>query len=227
MKPPAFQFYADDFIGGTVDMTTEEVGAYIRLLCYQWGHGKAPVSKEAIDRVAGCTVSSTVLNKFRRGKNVRLEAERRKQIEYREKQAINGAKGGRPPKRVGLGLGSNSETQTEPKKSSPSPSPSPSPVQLHKQTNNGHPSLAEVKTKASMTGMLEVDAEAFWHHFESSGWIDKNGNPVVKWESKMATWKTVARSEQAEREHHGKTNAQPSQNRDGRNRSEPDYSKGF
>jgi uncharacterized protein YdaU (DUF1376 family) len=34
-KPPAFQFYADDFLGGTIDLTTEEVGAYIRLLCFQ------------------------------------------------------------------------------------------------------------------------------------------------------------------------------------------------
>jgi uncharacterized protein YdaU (DUF1376 family) len=126
VNPPAFQFYPDDFIGGTVDMTPEEVGAYIRLLCYQWGHGKAPLSKEAVDRVAGCVVSDSVLSKFPRGKNRRLEDERRKQIEYRRKQAINGAKGGRPEKRLGLGLGSNSETQTKAKKSSPSPSPSPS-----------------------------------------------------------------------------------------------------
>ena len=127
MTSPAFQFYPDDFIGGTVDLSTEEVGAYIRLLCYQWGRGAIPTTKIALDRVAGCAVSDAVLEKFPNCKNKRLEKERKKQREYRAKQAINGAKGGRPRKpnpnpSLSFGL-----SQTEPKKSSPSPSPSPSP----------------------------------------------------------------------------------------------------
>ena len=39
MKAPAFQFYAADFLVGTSDMTNEEVGIYIRLLCHQWAKG--------------------------------------------------------------------------------------------------------------------------------------------------------------------------------------------
>src|SRR6478752_824536 len=39
MKPPAFQFYADDFLGGTLTMTLEERGLYITLLCLQWSKG--------------------------------------------------------------------------------------------------------------------------------------------------------------------------------------------
>jgi hypothetical protein len=53
-----------------------------------------------------------------------------------------------------------------------------------------------------MTGMHPNDAEAFWNHFEASGWIDKNGNRVVRWQNKMATWKTVARSGASELAHH-------------------------
>lgn len=39
MKPPAFQFYADEYLAGTIAMSLAEVGAYIRLLCYQWLNG--------------------------------------------------------------------------------------------------------------------------------------------------------------------------------------------
>lgn len=31
--------YVDDFLAGTIDMTNEEVGAYMRLLCCQWTRG--------------------------------------------------------------------------------------------------------------------------------------------------------------------------------------------
>ena len=95
MKPPAFQFYPDDFIGGTVALTTVDVGAYMRLLCYQWGNGKIPIEKSAVDRVAGCPVSDEVMAKFPNRRNKRLESERKKQADYREKQRQNGLASGR------------------------------------------------------------------------------------------------------------------------------------
>lgn len=122
MKPPAFQFYADDFLGGTVDLGAEDVGAYIRLLCYQWGRGSIPSSIEVINRVAGCEVSREVLAKFPEGKNRRMEAERAKQAEYRDKQAKNASK-----RWVG---NANAYANAVPNGCSPSPSPSPSPVSV-------------------------------------------------------------------------------------------------
>ena len=53
-KAPAFQFYANDFITGTQDWSIEEVGIYIRLLCYQWDHGFIPEDKNRLARIAGC-----------------------------------------------------------------------------------------------------------------------------------------------------------------------------
>lgn len=35
-KPPAFQFYAKDFLTGTTAMSNAATGAYIRLLCHAW-----------------------------------------------------------------------------------------------------------------------------------------------------------------------------------------------
>lgn len=53
-----------------------------------------------------------------------------------------------------------------------------------------------------MLGYPPAEGERFWHHFESSGWIDKNGHPIVKWESKLATWIADARAKPAETAHH-------------------------
>lgn len=82
-----------------------------------------------------------------------------------------------------------------------SSSPSPSPSVQEGRKEGGFPSLEEVKVRAGMTGMLETDAIAFWNHFESSGWIDKHGHPIVKWQSKMDNWKSEARAMPAEANH--------------------------
>lgn len=42
MNPPAFQFYPDDFLAGTMHFTDAEAGLYIRLLCVQWSKGQLP-----------------------------------------------------------------------------------------------------------------------------------------------------------------------------------------
>lgn len=35
MKDPAFLFYSSDFLSGTMLMTDEEIGQYIKLICLQ------------------------------------------------------------------------------------------------------------------------------------------------------------------------------------------------
>jgi uncharacterized protein YdaU (DUF1376 family) len=73
MKPPAFQFYADDFLAGTADMTQPEVGAYILLLCHQWGRGAIPSDPARAALIAKGEVPAHVMAKFPNGKNERLE----------------------------------------------------------------------------------------------------------------------------------------------------------
>lgn len=102
-KAPAFQLYADDFIAGTADMTAEEVGGFIRLLCHQWSHGSIPADQDRAARIAGLIGSPCVgyvLAKFspcdgHTLKNDRLEKIREEQQAFRAKQAaagLNGAK---------------------------------------------------------------------------------------------------------------------------------------
>lgn len=49
--------------------------------------------------------------------------------------------------------------------------------------------------------MRQEDATEFWNHFEASGWIDKNGNRIMNWQCKMATWKTDVQARVLESKH--------------------------
>jgi len=106
-KPPAFSFYANDFLVGTVTLSLAARGAYITLLAYEWDHGSVPDDPSARARVLGCarreseTLWTRLREKFFQGddgawRNARLEGERLKQVERRITLARNGALGGRP-----------------------------------------------------------------------------------------------------------------------------------
>jgi len=96
-KDPAFLFYSSDFLTGVSDLTFEERGQYITLLCLQ--HQKGRLSKKAID-IATPNATADVLAKFKQDKkglyfNERLEKEAKKRAEHSEKQkqrAIDGWK---------------------------------------------------------------------------------------------------------------------------------------
>ena len=119
--PPAFQLYAQDFLVGTADMTAEEVGAYIRLLCYQWVKDGLPNDPAKLAVLAGChgNASAMPLHKFgtcQDGmlRNPRLEQIRKANAEYREKQAENGKKRWDHSKEVGSAMASLSGGNAKP-----------------------------------------------------------------------------------------------------------------
>ena len=90
-KDPAFLFYTADFYAGVSDLTMEERGQYITLLCLQ--HLKGHLSKKNMQIAVG-SVSSDVLAKFTKDQdglyyNERLEIEANKRKSYCEKQAEN------------------------------------------------------------------------------------------------------------------------------------------
>ena len=143
-KAPAFQFYADDFLAGTSDMSAEEVGGYIRLLCHQWTKGGIPNDEDRAGRMAGLMGSPSiryVLAKFSPCedgmlRNARLEQVRQEQADYKAKQSTAGRSGaekrwGKWPK-DGDPNGNPMATplatpmaERWPEDSSPSPTPTP------------------------------------------------------------------------------------------------------
>ncbi len=102
---PAFQFYTADFLShhAVAQMTNEQIGAYVLLLCHAWNIPDGlPTNLSALARLARATPSrfeSTIwpviqerfcLNSAGRFYNNRLEEERTKQREYREQQSRAG-----------------------------------------------------------------------------------------------------------------------------------------
>lgn len=107
-KSPAFSFYAKDFLAGTSTMSLQEVGAYIRFLAYAWDAGSVPADPKERARVLGCAKAQERELWKKVGKkfvlcgdvyvNERLEEERVKQVERRQRLSNNGRLGGRPQK---------------------------------------------------------------------------------------------------------------------------------
>ena len=99
-KDPAFLFYSSDFLNGITDLTMEERGQYITLLCLQ--HQKGLLSEKTIRLTVG-NVSVDVLSKFSKDEegnfyNNRLRLEMQKRELFTESRRRNGVLGGRPKK---------------------------------------------------------------------------------------------------------------------------------
>lgn len=82
MKDPAFLFYSSDFLVGTMFMTDEQVGKYIRLLCTQ--HQKGHLKEKDMLNICR-TYDEDIFKKFVKDDNglffnerLELEANRRK-----------------------------------------------------------------------------------------------------------------------------------------------------
>lgn len=91
---PAVLLYYEDFLAGTADMTDEEVGQYIRLLCYQ--NSKGHLSDGYIKRVMPNALAY-VLEKFTADEegaqfNERMEAEIKRRVKYSKSRAENSSK---------------------------------------------------------------------------------------------------------------------------------------
>jgi uncharacterized protein YdaU (DUF1376 family) len=97
-KDPAFLFYAQDWITGTLTMTMEERGQYITILSVM--HQTGRMDEKTIRFLVG-NVSDNLKAKFsidKDGKwfNKRLEDEIEKRAKFSESRRKNGSKGGRP-----------------------------------------------------------------------------------------------------------------------------------
>lgn len=107
-KSPAFQFYPKDFLSdeNVVLMTNQELGCYMKLLCYCWKEGSIPLDIQKIaklcneDGAAMALLWSAIKNCFsvckenpERLVNLRLLKEREKQIEHHKIKSLSGKKG--------------------------------------------------------------------------------------------------------------------------------------
>jgi uncharacterized protein YdaU (DUF1376 family) len=206
-KAPAFQFYADDFLAGTLEMSQEEVGQYIRLLCHQWNRGSIPVETEKQQRLTGGCVSVDVLVKFRLCedgllRNERLETVRSEKDRYLQQQSQKGRKSAelrklaltavQPDTQPEFNNGSTTvEIRLQPKVNSPSPTPTPNNKEesIAPKSQRSHfttPTVEEVQAECVRIELSLLEAPKFVDYYESKGWL------VGK--AKMKSWKPALRN---------------------------------
>jgi uncharacterized protein YdaU (DUF1376 family) len=91
---PSFQFYPQDFLAdiNVQDMTMKELGIYIKLLCHCWIEDGLPVGSRVVQRwfKQGSTVARCFYEKEGFYRNERLDIERQKQVDWREKSRLGG-----------------------------------------------------------------------------------------------------------------------------------------
>jgi len=90
MKLPFFHFYPGDFIYDTEDLSNEEVGIYIRVLCRQWRrgplHNVSGIPQIILDRYFEQDENGRLYNR-------RLEETRAELVNHRAKLSKSGRKG--------------------------------------------------------------------------------------------------------------------------------------
>ena len=90
-KDPAFLFYPSDFLTGTMFLSNEQVGAYIRLLCAQHQQGHLP--QRAMEMMCG-GIDEEVFSKFEQDEkglyyNQRLDNESERRTNYVQSRRKN------------------------------------------------------------------------------------------------------------------------------------------
>lgn len=209
---PAFLFYPDDFTSdGKVEaMTTEEVGAYILLLCKAWREspvGSIPADDAVLARWTRQTPARwaeckpKVLAAFKLGTDSRWHQRRmrndHKKLMAKRKKRVNAAIAGalakwgngppKPPPDDAIRIPSASQsTIGDGNGNNPS-------LETQRRETDGKPrsrfmpsSEQEAVEWASMAGVPADFAKEVFHQIEGRGGVDGSGQPVTNWRSHIA-----------------------------------------
>jgi uncharacterized protein YdaU (DUF1376 family) len=197
-RAPAFQFYADDFLAGTMTMTNEERGAYISLLCLQWSKGF--VTELDIQRMChgmpthcqGICQSKFQIGEDGHYRNNRLEKERTKQKERSEKQRdIANLRWNKDANALPEHMPDDAKAYAESVPEVCFPSPSPSPKKKKETALSEWELLSGVEAPECFRTKNCMDAIRLWmqHKTEKGDSYKKTGLKMVlaKWANQFTT----------------------------------------
>lgn len=218
-SPPAFQFYAADWLAdeNVTMMTLEEEGAYVRALAYCWREGSIPADQKRLSLLlkgASREVLATITLRFKphpsdpqRLIHGRLDSERQKQQDWREKSSEAGIKSGKVRRekksqaKPEIEVGSNMvDSVVEPDTNSSSSSSSSS-----SPSNERQKQKPSAKSKSSQVderfGFFRQDFEKayeFMNHIPAP-WDGKEATSLSRWLNKNPTinreqWQCILRN---------------------------------
>jgi uncharacterized protein YdaU (DUF1376 family) len=177
-KDPAFLFYTSDFLTGTMFMTNEQVGIYIRLLCSQHQHGGI------IDKVSFNSLVGT-------HEVVRVKFEETESGFYNIR--LMEVMGARNAKSNNLSLAVK-KVWEERKNAIPLKSDA-IPMQLHKNSKGKAKKMNaipmelvnenEVIDYFILNGYKKEIAIRAFNYYNEANWHDASGKKVLNWKQKM------------------------------------------
>jgi uncharacterized protein YdaU (DUF1376 family) len=194
MKPPAFQFYPNDWLSSSAVtlMTPEQEGAYIRLLCYDWASDGIPdddATLAALSRLGegwfrgGSTMVRKCFDQHPEKPgfltNARLQSEREKQQAWREKSREGGIKSAESRSKKGSRVVQPKVNRTV--------EPSGNTMSSSSSSKFSRPSVEEIAEYGKTLVPPFTRAGEFIDHYESNGW--KVGKTSMKdWKASVRTW---------------------------------------
>jgi len=204
-KDPAVLFYTSDFLSGTMTMSNDEVGMYIKLLCLQHQQGRL---KEKDMYYICSTYVESVFSKFKVDTNgmyynERMESEAQKRKKYSDSRRKNVSKryDSKQLRAATYVVHMENENVNEN-------------ININKKNNKNNnkfipPTLETIKKYIKEKDYL-VDADFFYEYFSESNWKDVKGNKVRNWKQKLRVWEQRARKEtKANREKENKERWNP------------------
>ena len=193
-KDPAFLFYSADFIVGTYEMTDEQVGRYIRLMCLQ--HQKGHLSESVVLSVMGGEIDREVIGKLKRDDdglyyNERLDEETSKRRKYSESRAKN-RKGDAASKSYDKHMSNICNSYDEHMVNENENVNINTISSTEKDSTRGDkprfapPALDDVKAYCAERKNT-VDAEHWYSYYEANGWM-VGRNKMKDWKASVRTW---------------------------------------
>jgi uncharacterized protein YdaU (DUF1376 family) len=177
-KDPAFLFYTSDFLTGTMFMTNEQVGIYIRLLCSQHQHGGI------IDKISFNSLVGT-------HEVVRVKFEETESGFYNIR--LMEVMGARNAKSNNLSLAVK-KVWEERKNAIPLKSDA-IPMQLHKNSKGKAKKMNAIPMETVnenevidyfiLNGYKKEVAIRAFNYYNEANWHDASGKKVLNWKQKM------------------------------------------
>ena len=168
-KDPAFLFYSSDFLTGTALMTDEQIGKYIKLLCYQ--HQMGHLSERDMLKICS-TYDEDIFSKFEKDEdglyyNARLHQEVEKRKAYSESRRQNRTK--KDMNNISNSYVKHMENEN---------------INVI-SIKNKVPSVEEFIEYANLSADYKYSLAAKYEQWVADGWQDGNGKKIKNWKTKL------------------------------------------
>lgn len=178
-KDPAFLFYPSDFLTGTVFMTNEEIGIYVKLLCAQHQQNGS-IKEDAFNNLV--PENSIIRSKFKKDNEGYYNQRLQDEMLLRQKKSTN--------------LSANalkrwSNTMQKQCKSNAIAYAGHMPIEDENEDINKDYNielLDKIKTYGQAKEIPNEICESYFHHYEKKNWLDGNGMKITNWKSGLINW---------------------------------------